>query len=85
MGIPKEIDIEEFMVEPERHGGKESKTIKQLLTEETVYVKENGVEYKNPVRKVQKATEGGGWQITGRKQESGNMAHFGYQILPHLL
>ena len=56
------------MVEPERHGGKESKTIKQLLTEDTVYVNENGVEYKNPVRKVQKATEGGGWQITGQKQ-----------------
>ena len=61
------------------------KKIKQLLMEETVYVKENGVEYKNPVRKVQKAAEGGGWQITRRKQESGNMAHFSYQILPHLL
>ena len=48
-------------------------------------MKENGFEYKNPVRKVQKAAEGGGWKITGRKQESGNMAHFGYQILPHLL
>ena len=53
--------------------------------EETVYVKENGVEYKNPVRKVKKEAEGGGWQIKGRKQDSGNMAHFGYQILPHLL
>ena len=53
--------------------------------EETVYVKENGVDYKNPVRKVQKAAEGGGRQITGRKQESGNMAHFGYQILRRLL
>ena len=84
VGIPKDIDIEKFKVAPERHGGKEYKMIKQLLMEETVYVKENGVEYKNPVRKVQKAAEGGGWQITGRKQESGNMAHFGYQILPRL-
>ena len=43
VGIQKEIDIEEFMVEPGRHGGKESKTIKQLFMEETVYVKENGI------------------------------------------
>ena len=50
VGIPKEMDIKEFMVEPGRHGGKEHKTIKQLIMEETVYVKENGVEYKNPVR-----------------------------------
>ena len=44
IGIRKEINIEEFVVEPQRHGGKEIKTIKQLLIEETVYVKENGVE-----------------------------------------
>ena len=55
LGITKDINIEEFQVAPNRHGGKGYKIIKQLLMEETVYVKENGVEYKNPVRKVQKA------------------------------
>ena len=53
--------------------------------EETMYVKKNGVEYRNPVKKFQKAAEGGGWQITGRKQDTVNMAQFGYQILPRLL
>ena len=57
VGIPKDINIEEFKVAPNRHGGKDYKTMKQFLMEDMVYVKENGVEYKNPVRKVQKAAE----------------------------
>ena len=50
-----------------------------------IYIKENGTEYKNPVKKVQRVINGGGWQLAGKKQELSNLAHFGYQVLPELL
>ena len=59
--------------------------IKQLIMEEATYIKENGTEYKNPVKKVQRVRNGCGWQLTGKKQELSNLAHFGYQVLPELL
>ena len=43
------------------------------------------MEYSNSVRKIQRMSEGGGWQVTGKNQEAGNLTHFGYQILPELL
>ena len=59
--------------------------MKQLIMKDSTYIKEIGVEYSNPARKVQKVTEGGGWKITGRKQDVGKLNHFGYQILPKML
>ena len=85
VGLPKEIDMETYVVGPEDHGDSGRKTFKQLIMEDATYVKENGVEYSNPVRKVQKVMEGGGWQVTGRNQDVGNLTHFGYQILPKML
>ena len=55
VGLPKEIDMEKYCVGPEDHGGHGTKTLKQLIMEDATYIKENGVEYSNPVRKVQKA------------------------------
>ena len=60
VGLPKEIDMEKFMVGLEDHGGSGRKTLKQLIMEDATYIKENGVEYSNPVKKIQKAKEGGG-------------------------
>ena len=34
---------------------------------------------------MQKAKEGGGWLITGKKQDAGDLTHFGYQIPPKML
>ena len=77
--------MEKHLVGPEDHGGHGRKTLKQLIMEDATYIKENGVEYSNPVRKVQRAKEGGGWLITGKKQGASDMTHFGYQILPKML
>ena len=85
VGLQKEIDMKKFLVGPEDHGGSGRKTLKQLIMEDATYIKESGVEYSNQVRKVQKANEGGGWLITGKKQDAGNLTHFGYQILPKML
>jgi len=85
MGIPDEVDLEKYKVNPEIHGGEGDKSIRQLILEDVKYIKENGQEYKNPVRKIQRVEEGGGWQLTGRKHDKINLAHFGYQILPELL
>ena len=52
---------------------------------DVTYIKENGLEYKNPAKKLQNVVEGGVWQVTGRKQDAGNLTHFGYQVLPKLL
>ena len=68
VGLPKKIDMETLMVGPEDHGGKGRKTLKQLIMEDATYIKESRVEYSNPVRKVQRVMEGGGWKITGMKQ-----------------
>ena len=42
--------------------------IKQLILEEATYIKENGTKYKNPVKKVQRVRNGGGWQQTGKSR-----------------
>ena len=56
VGLPKEINMDTFIVRPENHGGSGVKTIKQLIMKDVTYVKENGVEYKN----LKKNTEGSG-------------------------
>ena len=85
VGVTGDIDLDKYVIEPRNHGGQEEGTIKQLIMEEATYIKENGTEYKNPVEKVQRIRNGGGWQLTGKKQELSNLAHFGYQVLPELL
>ena len=83
--LPKEINMDTFVVGPENHGGSGVRTIKQLIIEDATYIKEHGVEYKNPLKKLQKVVQGGGWKVTGRKQDTGNLTHFGYQVLPKVL
>ena len=67
VGLPKEINMDTFIVGPENHSGSREKTIKQLIMEDATYVKENGVNYNNPVKQLQKVVEGRGWKVTGRK------------------
>ena len=55
--MPKEINMETFMVGPEDHGGSRRKTLKQLIMEDAMYIKENGVEYSNPVKKRRQRKE----------------------------
>ena len=59
MGIPEDVNIEKYVINPEVHAGNDEREIKQLIMEEATYIKENGTEYKNPVRKVQKMADGG--------------------------
>ena len=39
VGLPKEIDMEKFLVGPEDHGGNGRKTLKQLIMEDATYIK----------------------------------------------
>ena len=57
IGLPREIDVDSFMVQSEDHGGSKEKTIKKLILEDTFHIRQNGREYKNPVRKVQRSKE----------------------------
>ena len=82
VGVPGDINLDKYVIEPRNHGGQEDWTIKQLIMEEATYIKENGTKYKNPVKKIQRVRNGGGWQLTGKNQELSNLAHFGYQVLP---
>ena len=52
VGVPEDIDLDKYTIEPRKHGGREERTIKQLIMEEATYIKENGTEYKNPVKKI---------------------------------
>ena len=61
MGIPEDFNLEKYVINSEVHGGNEEMMIKKLIMEEAIYIKENGMEYRNPVRKVQKMADGGGW------------------------
>ena len=62
--VPGEIDLDKYVIDPKNHGRRKENTIKQLIMEEVTYIKENGTEYKNPVKKVQRVINSGGWQVT---------------------
>ena len=71
VGMPRDIDAERLMVKPEDHGGVYQKTLKQMIIEDTYYFRDDGRQYKNTVRKVQRENdkiymrESGTWaQIT---------------------
>ena len=60
VGMSRIIDMKRFMVQPEDHGVVEQKTLKQLILEYMHYIRENGREYKNLVRKMQRSNKGDG-------------------------
>ena len=68
VGVHADIDLEKFPVPPEVHGGTGWVTVKQLIMYEATYIKENGIEYRILVSKIQRMSEGGGWQITGKNR-----------------
>ena len=45
VGVTGEIVLEKYVINPKNHGGREEHTIKQLIMEEAMYIKENGTEY----------------------------------------
>ena len=49
VGIPEYVNLEKYLINTEVHGGNEERTIKQLIMEESTYIKENGTEYRNQV------------------------------------
>ena len=51
VGVTGDIDLGKYVIDPNNHGGREERTIKQLIMEEATYRKENGTEYNTPVKK----------------------------------
>ena len=45
VGVPGDIDLKKYVIDSKNHGGREECTIKKLIMEEAMYIKENGTKY----------------------------------------